>query len=99
MKSKIAIELTEQDFLEIFALFTSPVNEEREQVYDEASRFYYRKQNLAEEYSVTQEKKEFAVDAWRAITYFLHRHGYGLKKDGLEYDLGLSSGYSNDRAK
>ena len=93
MQSQREIALTEENLQEIFALFTSPSNEEKEQVYDPSCRFYFGKQDLTAEYSLTEERKEFAVDAWRAVTYFLHRHGYSLVKDGNEYDPGESSGY------
>ncbi len=94
MKSQPRITLTDEDFQEIFALFSSPADEERTQVYDQTSDFYFGKHNLADEYSLNEEKKEFAVDAWRATIYYLYRHGYEIRKDGEKYDLGKSSGYS-----
>jgi hypothetical protein len=99
MKSQPRITLAEEDLQEIFALFSSPADEERTQVYDQASDFYFRRLNLADEYSLNEEKKEFAVDAWRAITYYLYRHGYEITKDGEKYDLGKSSGYSDNGNK
>jgi hypothetical protein len=99
MKSEPQIILKDEDLQEIFALFSSPADEERIQAYDEASNFYFRKLNLVDEYSLSEEKKEFAVDAWRAITYYLHRHGYELTRAGEKYDLGKSSGYFGDETK
>jgi hypothetical protein len=87
--------LSTEDLQELVALFISPTVEERDEAYNPTSRFYFRKQDLAEEYSLTQERREFAFDSWRAVTYFLHRHGYELAKDGLRFDLGKSSGYTS----
>jgi hypothetical protein len=78
---------TEEDLKEIFALFTSPADEEISQIFDETSRFHFGKENLAEEYSLTQEKREFAIDAWRAVNYFLQRHGYSVVRDGVRRGL------------
>jgi hypothetical protein len=78
---------SEEDLQEIFALFTSPADEEVSQIYDETSRFHFRKENLAEEYSLTQEKREFAIDAWRAVNYFLQRHGYAFVRDSARREL------------
>ena len=94
MTSQLKVHLTDQDFQEIFALFSSPSDDELHWVYDPASTHYFEKEGLGEEYYLTQEKREFAGDAWRAVTYFLHRRGYTLLKDDKQYSLGLSSGYS-----
>ena len=37
-----------------------------------------------------QEKREFALDAWRAVIYFLHSKGYSLYKDGQQVSLHFS---------
>jgi hypothetical protein len=76
MHPNAPIMLSEEDLKEIFALFTSPADEEVKQIYDETSEFHFGRVSLAEEYSLTQEKREFAVDAWRAVNRFLHRRGY-----------------------
>jgi len=73
-------EPSDDDLREIFALFTSCTEEEISQVYSESSRHFFRKENLDEEYSLVQEKREFARDAWRAVTLFLERHGYAISK-------------------
>ena len=71
VKSQIAIPLDEQDLREIFALLSSSANEEKRAVYDPSNRHHFGNERLDEEYHVTQEKREFAVDAWRAVAYFL----------------------------
>jgi hypothetical protein len=73
------MKLSEDDLKEIFALFTSCTRHERDQLYREGNH-YYKKENLFEEYELTQPKIEFARDAWRAVTHFLYRHGYELKQ-------------------
>lgn len=92
-KSKII--LTDDELREIFALFSSPTDYERQQVYDKTETHSYKREDLSREYTLTQERREFADDAWRAILYFLHRRGFRLTKNGEEYDLVASSGYSN----
>lgn len=84
MNSIEAIAPSEEDLKEIFGLFTSPADEEVSQIYDETSKFHFKKENLADEYSLTQEKREFAIDAWRAVNYFLQRHGYSVVKDSAQ---------------
>ena len=74
MKSLAPITLRQADLQEIFALFSSPADEERAQAYDKQSDFYFEKNDLTAEYSLNEERKEFAVDAWRAVTYYLYRH-------------------------
>jgi hypothetical protein len=95
----IDLVLSEDDLKEIFALFSSPTDEERAATYDPTSGSYYRAELLGEEYSLTEEKKEFAVDAWREVSYFLYRHGYSLRKGGIEIDLPRSSGYAVEDSK
>jgi hypothetical protein len=98
MKS-IDVVLSDDDLKEIFALFSSPTDEERAAVYEPASGSYYREELLGQEYSLTEEKKEFAVDAWRAVSYFLYRHGYSVRKGDIEVDLPRSSGYAVEHGK
>lgn len=81
------IQLSNEALKEIFALFSSPGKYEYEQIYKESKRLYYLKGNLNEEYSLTEEKKEYALDAWRAVILFLYRHGYQLKKGDQVIDL------------
>jgi hypothetical protein len=38
-------------------------------------------------YELREEKREFALDAWRAVTFFLHSKGYALTKDGKIFEL------------
>jgi hypothetical protein len=82
--------LSEEDLKEVFSLFTSSTKYEREQVYDTHSGHYYMDEELSEEYSLNEEKREYALDAWRAVMYFLYRKGYSLCKDGKEIDLSFS---------
>lgn len=84
------IELSEDDLKEIFSLFTSCTVHERSQMYDETSDFHYLKVEPLQEYSVTQEKREFALDARRASIYFLHLKGYSLCKAGQRVRLDFS---------
>lgn len=81
------ILLEDEDLKEIFSLFCSPTKYEVEQIYSDKSSLSYRNVNLQEEYSVTLEKKEFSIDAWRSILLFLHRKGVNLLKDGEEINL------------
>jgi hypothetical protein len=72
------IALDEDDWKELFALYTSCTEEERRQIYQEGSPHYYQKTDLGAEYTYSAEKREFAVDAWRAVLFFLHRRGFVL---------------------
>jgi hypothetical protein len=81
------IALTEDDLKEIFSLFTSSTKYERDQVYDKNSGHYYFNVEPLEEYTLTQEKREYALDSWRAVIYFLHSKGYTLCKSDQRYDL------------
>jgi hypothetical protein len=85
------LTLSDDDLRELFALFSSPTDHEVRQVFDSSHSNFYKREELNDEYSLTQEKREFAVDAWRAVTYFLHRKGFKLYKDGREFDLSASS--------
>lgn len=95
MAGQDRVTLSDDDLRELFALFSSPTDDELRQVFDSSHPNFYKREDLDAEYSLTQEKKEFADDAWRAVTYFLHRKGFKLYKDGLEIDL-ASSGYTYD---
>jgi hypothetical protein len=88
--SNNSIMLSEDDLREIFSLFTSSTKYERDQVYDDQSGHYFLKEGLFEEHTLTEEKREFALDAWRAVIYFLHSRGYSLYKDGKRTDLSFS---------
>jgi len=90
--SKVA--LSEEDLQGLFALFSSPTDDELRQVLNPAHTNFYKLENLKAEYTLTQERREFAEDAWRAVTYFLHHKGFNLYRNGVEFDLGASSGYS-----
>jgi len=87
------LEVSEEDFKEIFALFTSSAKYERDQVYDGDSIHSFRNEDLAAEYYLSLDKREFAVDAWRAVLYFLHKHGFSAYKDGVVYDLSFTDAF------
>jgi len=76
------VHLSDDDLRELFALFSSPTEEEVAMIYSPRHRLFFRNENLTAEYSLTEERGEFAKDAWRAVIYFLHRHGYKVTKDG-----------------
>jgi hypothetical protein len=81
------IKLSDNDLRELFALFSSPTEEEVERIYSPQDRLFFEKENLTDEYSLVEGKEDFARDAWRAVIYFLHRHGYKVTKDGQSIDL------------
>ena len=94
--AKPRLVLNDGDLREIFALFSSPSDDELHQVYDQTNSHFYEREDLGEEYSLTQEKREFADDVWRAATYFLFKRGFTLTKGEIEYDLCASSGYASE---
>lgn len=90
----MVVELTDSDLKEIFALFSSPTKGEVESIYSRDSHLFFEREELGAEYGLHQEKREFALDAWRAVMLFLHRNGYALSMDGESVDLQSSSGFS-----
>lgn len=88
--SENGIDLSEDDLKEIFALFSSATKFEKLQVYDEQNEHYFHNVQLSEEYSLIQETREFAFDAWRAVISFLNAKGYSLSKDGVIVSLTFS---------
>ena len=88
--SENGISLSADDLKEIFALFCSATRFEKLQVYDEQSEHYFRNVQLSEEYSLTQETREFALDSWRAVISFLNSKGYSLSKHGTIVSLSFS---------
>ena len=88
--SENSINLSEDDLQEIFALFASATKFEKLQVYDEQNEHYFHNVQLSEEYSLTEETRDFAFDAWRAVISFLHSKGYSLSKDGRIVNLSFS---------
>ena len=54
------IRLSDDNLREIFALFSSPTEEEIEQIYSEKDRLFFRNEDTAEEYTLVQENGEFA---------------------------------------
>ncbi|MEP7147795.1 MAG: hypothetical protein ABI857_02835 [Acidobacteriota bacterium] len=81
------ILLNDADYKELFSLFCSPTQYEVSQLYSKESDHYFEKEDLQEEYELTQEKREFSIDAWRSVLTFLNRKGFFLVKDGNEVSL------------
>jgi hypothetical protein len=79
---EVEMEPSDDDLREIFALFTSCTKQERGQVYDVRNEHYFLNVDLSEEYELTEPKKEYALDAWRAVLFFLSRRGFSLSKGG-----------------
>ncbi|MFH1732190.1 MAG: hypothetical protein ABIF82_11160 [Planctomycetota bacterium] len=75
------MQLSDNDLRGLFSLFTSVAKEERDQIYDDRTGHHFPRVDLSEEYELTEPKKEYALDAWRAVLYFLYRRGYALYKD------------------
>ncbi len=73
--------LDDADYRELFSLFCSPTRYELSQIYSKENDHYYEKVDLEEEYTLTQEKREFSIDAWRSVLLFLNRKGFFLTKD------------------
>jgi hypothetical protein len=87
MKVDERIEFSENDFKEVFSLFASSTSHELHQIDDPTSEHYFKRVDLMKEYELAYEKREFAVDALRAVFAFLARHGYRLEKDGALFSL------------
>ena len=86
------IQFSERDFKEVFSLFTSPTSYELHQIDDPTSEHYCDRVDLTEQYELCFEKREFAIDALRAVLAFLHRCGYRLEDNGNVISL---NGVSN----
>ena len=89
-KNYLNLDLPEDDYKEIFALFSSCSMTELSWIYDPKQPTYYKNENLDEEYSYYIHKREFAYDSWRAVMYFLYKHGFKLYYEGKEVDLSQS---------
>ena len=76
------IEFSELDFKEVFSLFTSPTAHELHQIDNPTDDHYFDRVDLMEQYELCFEKREFAIDALRAVLAFLHRRGYRLEENG-----------------
>ncbi len=85
------IRLSDEELKELFALFTSPAKYELEQIYKPGEHFY-KNVNLEEEYTVYLDKRDFALDSWRAVLYFLFKRGFQLKKGNDIIDLDFIEG-------
>ena len=76
------ISFSDTELKEIFELFSSCTEHELNQMYDLASDSYFERINLSEEYELTLPKRDFALDAVRAVLYFLNLRGYKLERNG-----------------
>jgi len=65
------ITLSESDLKELFALFTSVSKYEKRQIYDPTNDDHFLKTNLAEEYSLTEEKREYALENEGSVRTFM----------------------------
>ena len=87
------VALTEDDLKEIFSLFTSCTKYEGDQIYDKNSGHYFLEVRPFDEYTLTEENHEYALDAWRAVIYFLYSKGYSLSKNSERIDLSFIEDY------
>ncbi len=85
--TKGSISFTESDLKEVFELFSGPSRYELRRMYDPRSEHFYERINLSDEYELTLPKREFALDALRAVLAFLHRQGYKLEKESTITNL------------
>lgn len=76
------ISFSDMELKEIFELFSSCTEHELNQIYDLDRGAYLERVNLSEEYELTLPKRDFALDAVRAVLFFLNRQGYKLERNG-----------------
>ena len=81
------LKFSDEDLKEIFAVFSSPTKYEFNQINNPGTDVYYKSLILKEEYELNMPKREFAIDALRAVLYFLTKNGYEIKKDNKKIDL------------
>lgn len=84
------ITLEENDLKEIFGLFTSLTKHEKAQVYQQGKGHCLENEVLSEEYALTQEKRESALDAWRSVISFLHARHFRIMTESGEPSTSLS---------
>lgn len=80
------IFLSEDDLKEIFALFSSVTQHEKNQAYGQDRRFAHSNIDLDEEYQLSEPKRDFALDAWRAVLSFLMLKGVTIDYKGSKLD-------------
>ena len=90
------ISLDDSDWKEIFSLFCSPTQYEIGQIYSEGDDQFYQTRDLNREHTLTQEEREFAIDAWRSVLYFLRAKGFTLSLGKEEVDLEFIKNYICD---
>jgi hypothetical protein len=81
------LTFTDTDLKELFELFSSSTKYELARIYEQGSESHFERIELNEEYELIQERREFALDAARAVLYFLCRRGYRLEMNGEIYSL------------
>ncbi len=84
---KKTITPNDAELKELFALFSSASLYELRQIYDKNNDLFFMNEILSDEYELTESKREFASDSWRAVIYFLLKNGYQLKKGDEVIDL------------
>ena len=87
---KRLLQIRDEDLKEIFALFSSVSLYEFKQIYDPKNELFFQKEDLDAEYELTEQRHDFAIDALRSVLYYLyylHRHGYELRKQENVDDL------------
>jgi hypothetical protein len=67
MTGKAKGTLNGEDLRELFELFSSPTDEELRQVLNPLHTNFYKHENLEGKPTLTQERREFAEDAWRFL--------------------------------
>jgi hypothetical protein len=82
------IRFSDSDLKELFELFSSCSKYELSRVFDPNDPMYFGRVDLEQEYELTQPKREFALDAARAVLYFLHSRGYKLQRNDETLPLG-----------
>jgi hypothetical protein len=74
------IDFSEDDLKEVFALFSSSSEYELKQSYDPTSEHYFERILPLDEYELSQEKREFSIDALRSVFAFYTDTVIKLKK-------------------
>ena len=81
------LAFTPKDLKELFALFSSPAQAELAMVYNPEHDLFFENEDLDKEYELTQERREYSLDAARAVLYWLRQHGFAVVKSEEVDDL------------
>lgn len=87
------MELQENDYKELFELFSSLTKYELEKIYDKKSDKYFKNTDLNDEYELAESKIAFSQDCWRAVIYFLYKRGFRLIRGKEITDLDFIEEY------